>query len=87
MDDHVHVLLQTLPGVDLSHVLKLWKGASSHEISQLRGARGSRWQKDSHTEVMRNEAAIMSRREYIFRNPERKWGIDPVTYEWLEWFE
>lgn len=87
MDDHVHVLLQTLPSQDLSPTLQLWKGGTSHGINALRKTGGVRWQKDSRTELMRNAAAIQSRREYIYDNPRRRWGIEPHTYEWLESFE
>jgi hypothetical protein len=36
---------------------------------------------------MRNAAAIQSRREYVYDNPRRKWGIQPHEYQWLEHFE
>jgi hypothetical protein len=29
--------------------------------------------KDTHTEIMRNHAAIRSRLQYIWDNPRRKW--------------
>jgi hypothetical protein len=35
---------------------------------------------------MRNQAAIHSRRNYIYENPRRRWGIEPHTYQWLVTF-
>jgi len=87
MDDHVHMLLQTLPGHDLSGILLSLKTYTATRINRLRGIAGKRWQKDSYTELMRNDAAIGSRRQYIYENPRRKWGIDPYIYQWVEWFE
>ena len=86
MDDHVHVLLQTLPGHNLSDILRGLKGFTANQINRLRGTKGAVWQKDSYTELMRNQAAIDSRMQYFFDNPRRRWGIEPHTYEWLEWF-
>lgn len=87
MDNHVHVLLQTLPGFKLSSILQLWKSYSSRKINELRAQAGPLWQKDSYTELMRNDAAIESRRTYIYDNPRRKWSIEPHSYKWLECFE
>lgn len=87
MNDHVHVLLQTLPGFNLSSILQLWKSYSARKINELCGTAGPLWQKDSYTELMRNAAAIESRRAYTYDNPRRKWGIEPHTYKWLECFE
>jgi REP element-mobilizing transposase RayT len=42
MDDHAHVLLQTLPGHDLSKTLQGWKGGTSRIINGQRGTRGTR---------------------------------------------
>jgi len=87
MDDHVHVLLQTRPSIDLSAVLKSWKGTTANAIDKMRGCRGTLWEKDSYTELLGNQAAIESRREYIYQNPARRWGREPYEYQWLEWFE
>jgi REP element-mobilizing transposase RayT len=86
MHDHVHVLLQTLPGHDLSDILQRWKGTTALVINRLRQTSGIRWQKASRTDLMRNDAALLSRREYIYDNPRRKWNSPPEEYEWLEWF-
>jgi REP element-mobilizing transposase RayT len=83
MDDHVHVVLQALPGHDLSKSLQGLKGASSLRINRLRGCTGVRWQKASYTELLGNDMAIASRRECIYENPRRRWRIEPHEYKWL----
>lgn len=86
MDDHVHLLIQALPGHDLSKTLQGLKGASSLRINRQRGASGTRWQKASYTELLSNWAAIESRVAYIWENPRRRWGMEPHEYEWLQSF-
>jgi REP element-mobilizing transposase RayT len=83
MDDHVHLVLQTMPGHDLSDVLQQWKGASAFGINRLRGCKGKRWQKASYTELLSNDAAVESRRIYVYENPRRRWGTEPHLYKWL----
>jgi REP element-mobilizing transposase RayT len=87
MDDHVHVLVQTLAGCDLGRTMQRWKGATARAINLLRQTSGMRWQKACHTELLRNEAAVFARRQYIYENPQRRWNISPEDYQWLEWFE
>lgn len=87
MDDHVHVVLQSKAGFDLSRILQLWKSYSSRRVNALRGTDGPLWQKDSYTELLRNAAAVESRRAYTYENPRRRWGIEPHTYQWLECFD
>jgi REP element-mobilizing transposase RayT len=87
MDDHVHLLIQSLPGQDLSKTLRVLKGYTARQINELRGRTGVLWQKDSYTQVLDNWAAIETRREYVYLNPLRRWGTPPPEYAWLEWFE
>jgi putative transposase len=87
MDDHTHILLQTLRDHDLSKTLRVLKGFTANEINKARGAHGTRWQKASHTELLESAAAIAGCREYIYLNPLRRWNLPPHEYKWLEWFE
>jgi REP element-mobilizing transposase RayT len=87
MDDHVHLLLQTLPGWDLSRILMSLKTYTATRINRLRGVTGALWQKDSLTALMRNADAIRTRREYIYNNPLRRWNTPPHEYTWLECFD
>lgn len=87
MDDHVHLLLQTLPGQDLSLSLQVLKGYSAYQINKLRSRKGVLWQKDSYTELLRNWQAVETRRQYIYDNPQRKMNVESSSYTWLEWFE
>jgi REP element-mobilizing transposase RayT len=86
MDDHVHVLVFPLGEQDLGKLLHGWKSFTSNEINRQRGVTGTRWQKDTHTEIMRNHAAIRSRLQYIWDNPRRKWP-EITQYPWLKVFD
>jgi REP element-mobilizing transposase RayT len=87
MDDHVHVLLQTLTGFDLSKILQLLKSYTARKINELRGEQGSLWQKDSYTEILIEPIAVDHLREYIYNNPIRRWGRAGENYPWCEQFE
>jgi hypothetical protein len=67
--------------------LKSWKGISSRRINRLRERQGTLWEKDTHTEIPVEHAAIESRRLYIWNNSLQRWGIEPAEYEWLENFD
>jgi putative transposase len=87
MDDHVHVLAQTLGEHILGAALQCWKGSAARAINLARRASGSLWQKDNYIEVLRNVAQVQARRDYIYNNPRSRWSMAPEDYAWLEWFE
>ena len=86
MDDHVHVLLLPLPPFSLAKILHSWKSYSAQSINHLRGVSGTRWQKDSHTRMIRDESELHSTLAYIIGNPQKRWP-DIKEYKWMEWFD
>jgi len=86
MDDHVHVVVFPLGEQDLGKILHSWKSYTASAINKLRGSTGTRWQKDTHTEIMRNHAAIISRLQYIQDNPQRRWP-EITDYPWVKFFD
>ncbi|MCB1188532.1 transposase [bacterium] len=85
MDDHIHLVLQTMPGFELSSILKSMKGRSARAINRYRRSSGVIWQKDSFTELLGNEVSIRSCIDYVSLNPFRKWGVR--SYMWLRVYE
>lgn len=86
MDDHVHVLLRPLEPYDLGQILHSIKSFTAKEINKLRGTTGTRWMKDSRTDIVRNERELHARANYILRNPVARWP-DVADYPWVEWFD
>lgn len=86
MDDHVHVLVQPLPGYELSRALHTWKSYTASTINKRRGVSGALWQKGSHTRIVLSERELWAKAEYIINNPAKRWpGIS--DYPWAHWFD
>jgi REP element-mobilizing transposase RayT len=75
MPNHVHAIVHTLPGADLSTVLQRWKSASAHKVNEALGRKGKLWQKESFDHVIRDPAKLEKFTNYVLDNP-RKAGLD-----------
>jgi len=94
MPDHVHVLATPLPkgtGVyDLSEILHSVKSFSAHQINKARGRAGAVWLDETYDRIVRDEAELEEKYEYIRNNPiktglaatvaEYPWMIDQEHY-------
>ena len=84
MPDHVHVIFRLLRSAKMSHVLQLMKGRSAKNINQLLTRRGALWMDESFDHVVRDEAELEEKIEYIKQNPIRKrLAQQPSDYKWL----
>jgi len=63
--NHVHVLVETCPGVDLSKVLHSWKSYSAKQINHLLARRGPFWQRECFDHIVRSEESLKKFRAYI----------------------
>jgi hypothetical protein len=69
--NHVHALLRTAPGVDLSEVTNKWKGRSARRIGKLRDVRARNpnprhlWQIETLDHIVRNQASLERIGAYI----------------------
>jgi REP element-mobilizing transposase RayT len=86
MDDHVHVIVQPIGEWTLTQILHSWKSFTAKEINKLRGQTGTRWMKDSRTEVIRNDHELRAKMEYIYGNPARRWPCMKDS-PWMRFFE
>jgi REP element-mobilizing transposase RayT len=84
MNDHVHALVQPLAGWELEKILHSWKSFTAHAICRLRSSSGNVWQRDYLDRIMRDEAELMEKCEYILNNPLKRWP-DQQGYEWVGW--
>jgi putative transposase len=84
MTDHVHVLLQPLPGIKLWEIAGRIKGRSSKQINASRNAHGSVWVSELYDRIVRNSEEYKEKLVYIVNNPVKA-GLtaEPEAYEWL----
>jgi carbamoylphosphate synthase large subunit/REP element-mobilizing transposase RayT len=96
MPDHVHMLLEpTIKQGDadgkpifwpLSSLLHSIKSFSAHEINEQEKRSGEVWEKEWHDRVVRSEADLQEKFEYVTRNPwDSKIISADENYEWI-WY-
>jgi len=71
MPNHVHALVQPLPGHSLKEILRSWKSYSARQINKAVGRSGTVWMEESFDRIVRDWDALLKCRNYIARNPEK----------------
>jgi len=84
MNDHVHVLVRPLGQYEMSKVLQGWKSYTANQLQRRFRRKGSLWQKDSYTHIIRDEEDFITKAEYILTNPQRRWP-ETADYGWVAW--
>jgi len=84
MPDHVHVIFRAPSGCEDEPRPSVDEGAVSEKINHLFARRGALWMDESFDHIIRNEAELEEKIEYIRQNPIRK-GLarQPSDYKWL----
>ena len=81
MPNHVHALMETLPGFRLGDIVKSWKTFSAQEINRSCGSVGPFWARDYFDRFMRNETDVATTAHYIEQNPVAA-GLVARASEW-----
>jgi len=71
MPNHVHALVQPLPGYSLANILGSWKSFTARSINRLLGRTGTLWMEESFDRIVRDFDELRRYRDYIARNPEK----------------
>lgn len=71
MPNHVHALLQMLPGCELSDTMKAWKSVSTRHICRRLGRKGSLWMEEYFDHAVRHTESLAQFVRYIRENPKR----------------
>jgi REP element-mobilizing transposase RayT len=79
MPNHVHLLLEPLPGYMLFSLLKGIKGASAHRANLKLGKTGAFWLDESYDHIVRSEEQYQYLLRYIAENPTKA-GLQPGEY-------
>lgn len=85
LPDHVHLLLRPNQGVSLSRAMKGIKGATARRLNQRRGSRGSVWQEESFDRIVRDEAGLKEKLNYMFKNPVKA-GLSEDACNYPGWY-
>jgi len=89
MQDHMHLIIRLYNDLDgneisLGDALKSIKGYSAREINKSRNVRGKLWQDENFDRIVRDEAELMEKWNYIRNNPVKKNLSDiPENYAFL----
>ena len=70
MPNHVHVVLQAMPGEELSKILHSWKSHTAHAANKVLGRSGEFWQPESYDHLVRDEPDLRHAVEYAWGNPD-----------------
>lgn len=81
MPNHVHVMIETIPGHPLGDVVKAWKGRSARSINVQQAKSGPLWQREYWDRFIRDESHYRYAREYIEGNPVKA-GLVGKANEW-----
>jgi len=88
MPNHVHTLLQTLPGWSLSQIVSSWKSYTGRRISRVLRAHGNEtatahvWHREYWDRYVRDEHHFEAVRRYIRDNPVNA-GLVSAPHEWM----
>ncbi|HJW38209.1 MAG TPA: MqnA/MqnD/SBP family protein [Candidatus Udaeobacter sp.] len=71
MPNHVHVLVQPLPGFRLSEIVHSWKSYTARKINKALDRSGALWMQESFDRIVRDWDSLVRYRAYIAKNPEK----------------
>jgi REP element-mobilizing transposase RayT len=69
MPNHVHVLIETIPGVRLGEILHSWKSFTAQKANELLGRKGTFWARDYYDRYIRDDRHFADTVVYIEQNP------------------
>ena len=71
MPNHVHVVLEPMPGHDLPEILHSWKSYTAKEINKVLGTQGHLWETEYYDHLVRDERDFHAQIQYVLTNPQR----------------
>jgi len=81
MPNHVHVLVETVPGHVLSDVMQAWKSFTAKSANRILGRNGKFWMADYFDRFIRDERHLAAARAYIRANPVKA-GLCETEQGW-----
>ena len=81
MPNHVHALIETLPGFPLDGVIHSWKSFTAKRANRLLGRTGVFWMGDYFDRYVRDEKHLCAVMQYMEENPVKA-GLVRFAREW-----
>ena len=81
MPNHVHAVIETLPGFPLDGVIHSWKSFTAKRANRLSGRTGAFWMGDYFDRYVRDEAHLWDVMRYMEENPVKA-GLVRFAGEW-----
>ena len=85
MPNHVHLLVQLVPGFPLETLVHSWKRYSARQINEVLGRSGKLWHKRYWDTLVRSEEHFWKIRRYISRNPVKAGLTENEYLLYLPW--
>ena len=82
MDDHVHVVLRLVDDTRLERVLHSWKSFTANQLQRIHGRAGAIWQDEYFDRIVRDEAELQEKMQYVLNNPRQRWP-EIESYSWV----
>jgi Rad3-related DNA helicase/REP element-mobilizing transposase RayT len=70
MPNHVHAVIQPMPGYDLPRILHTWKSRTAREANRLLNRAGEFWQPEYYDHLIRNEEELSRAIHDVWSNPQ-----------------
>ena len=81
MPNHVHAVIETLPGFPLDRVIHSWKSFTAKRANRLLGRSGAFWMGDYFDRYVRDEAHLWDVMRYLEENPVKA-GLVRAARDW-----
>ena len=82
MNDHVHVVVTPLAERRLEEILRSWKSYTARTFQRETGRHGNVWLVESFDRIVRDDAELLEKAQYILNNPRKRWP-EIMEYPWV----
>ena len=82
MHNHVHVLVKPAGRYTLSQLVHSWKSFSANRLQRQFNRQKSVWQDEYFDRIVRDEAELLEKAQYIINNPFKIWPAIE-EYQWV----
>ncbi len=82
MPNHVHAMIETVPGVRLDEIMHTWKSFTAKACNRILGRQGAFWQEDYFDRFIRDADHFARARRYIEENPVKA-GLIKEPEAWV----
>ncbi len=82
MNDHVHAVVTPLGRYRLQDIVHSWKSFTANRLQRSSDRAAQVWQHESFDRVIRDDAELIEKTEYVLGNPQKRWP-NIGAYPWV----